>query len=457
MKCQNRHLLVLGAGVSGCAAARLARAQGAACTILDQNDSPQLQKTRAELTAEGIDCHFGWTGEKPAPTADTIIISPGIRPDSALGFLARQSRLPVRSELAFAASHCPWPILAITGTNGKTTSVELLTHCLKLNGMAAVAAGNIGLPLAELVRKPGNWDYVVLEVSSFQLEAAEGLQPMAAALLNISPDHLERHSQMDTYLNLKLQLLRQLPPAAIAVINARLVDIPEVKNALGNKKILTFSAQPEAEADFKLQNGVLCRRHRGEIESLFPIAEMRLSGRHNCENALAVMAMLTAAGFEPAQAAAGLRSFNSGPHRLELVGTWNEVTYINDSKATNVDALCQALETCASRLGKRNIVLLAGGVDKGCSLLEARPFLAKYAREAVLFGQSRQRLAESWQGVLPLSLCDDLESAVARAAAAAQAGDTVLFAPGCASFDMFSDYVQRGQTFIRIVKRRQRE
>ncbi len=184
---------------------------------------------------------------------------------------------------------------------------------------------------------------------------------------------------------------------------------------------------------------------------------MRLSGRHNCENALAVMAMLTAAGFEPAQAAAGLRSFNSGPHRLELVGTWNEVTYINDSKATNVDPLCQALETCASRLGKRNIVLLAGGVDKGCSLLEARPFLAKYAREAVLFGQSRQRLAESWQGVLPLSLCDDLESAVARAAAAAQAGDTVLFAPGCASFDMFSDYVQRGQTFIRIVKRRQRE
>jgi len=208
--------------------------------------------------------------------------------------------------------------------------------------------------------------------------------------------------------------------------------------------------------DFVLQDAALCRRRQDKLEALFAVGEMQLKGRHNCENALAVLAMLEAAGLNPQDAAAGLRSFTSGQNRLELVGTWNNVTYINDSKATNVDALCQALETCA-RPGKRCVVLLAGGMDKGCSLLEARPALAKHARAALLFGQCRQRLAESWQGAVPVTVCEDLETAVARADELAQAGDTVLFAPGCASFDMFSDYVQRGQTFIRIVNRRQRE
>ncbi|NLZ63057.1 MAG: UDP-N-acetylmuramoyl-L-alanine--D-glutamate ligase [Lentisphaerae bacterium] len=456
MEKQQKKILVLGAGASGLAAARLALAQGAACTLLDEKDTPQLQDVRRTLGAEGIDCQLGWTDERQPHAADCIIISPGIRANSVLGRLAQHSHVPVFSELAFAAAHCPWPLLAITGTNGKTTSVELLTHCLRLSGQAAIAAGNIGLPLSEVVRQAGNWDFVVLEVSSFQLEAPAGLRPAVAAVLNVSPDHLDRHGDMQTYLGLKLQLLRQLPPEGWAVLNAKLLARPEVAEAVGERKCISFSTQPDLQADFVLQDAALCRRRQDKLETLFAIEEMQLKGRHNCENALAVLATMAAAGLNPHDAAAGLRSFTSGRNRLELVGTWNNVTYINDSKATNVDALCQALETCASP-GKRSIILLAGGMDKGCSLHEARPALAKYAKAALLFGQCRQRLAESWQEAVPVTLCEDLETAVARADELAQADDTVLFAPGCASFDMFSDYVQRGQTFINIVNRRQRE
>lgn len=456
MDIKNKNILLLGAGASGSAAARLARAQGANCSLLDEKASECLQDLQENLTKDGIACRFGWTAEQQPPPADLIVISPGIKPDSTLGRLALRSTVPVLGELAFAAAFCPWPLLAVTGTNGKTTTVELLTHCLQLAGLRVQAAGNIGLPLSQVVNQPGNWDFVVAEVSSFQLEAAAGFQPVVAALLNVTPDHLDRHGSMSKYLDLKLQLLRQVPPAGSVVIKAELLALPQVKDAIKGKKIVSFTTQAKTAADFFLQDSTLCQCQAGRVRTLFATAALLLKGRHNYENALAVLAMMAAAGLDPETAAAGLGSFSSGKNRLEMVGTWSGVTYINDSKATNAAALCQALETCASP-GKRSIILLAGGVDKGCSLEEVLTPLAKYVKKAFLFGECRQQLADVWQAAAPVAVCKDLESAVADASALAQQGDTVLLAPGCASFDMFSDYVHRGQTFIKIVKRRQRE
>ncbi|MFA6930574.1 MAG: Mur ligase family protein, partial [Lentisphaeria bacterium] len=252
IKLKQQNIIVLGAGLSGTAAAQLAAREGAQVYLFDEAPMEKLAEHFASLSASGICCYADWraTCWDNSFSPALAIISPGIKPESKLGRLAANLPCPILSELAFGAAFCPSPMLAVTGSNGKTTSVEMLTYCLKAAGAKAIAAGNIGIPLSQVALQEEKWDYVVVEVSSFQLEYASGFHPAAAALLNITPDHLDRHGTFENYRNLKLKLLQQVPEKGLLALKKELLNDSVIAAALKNRSFLTFSAEPGQKADF---------------------------------------------------------------------------------------------------------------------------------------------------------------------------------------------------------------
>ncbi len=449
-------VLVLGLGASGAAAVRLALSGGAACRALDGGQGGGLVATAAELTAAGAEVTLGWSAATPLPPADLIVISPGIPPRSPLGQQAVQAGVPVVSELEFGSRYCACPMLAITGTNGKTTTVELTTHLLAAMGLRVQAAGNIGLPLAACAQESAELDALVVEVSSFQLEAVDRFRPTVAALLNVTPDHYDRHGGPAPYLAAKLALFRHLPDAGTIILRRDLAQLPEVRELLASRsgQPLLFSATPADDCAFFADATALYERRDGQTVRLAGLDEWTLVGPHNVENALAALAVVRAAGYCPEQAARGLASFRPSRHRLELVAERDGVRFINDSKATNVDALCRALETLAPTAPGRRTLLIAGGVDKDIDFASALSWLEKQVREVFLIGTCKGRLAKEWHGVVSCREFLTLDDAVAAATAAARPGDVVLLSPGCASQDMFQNYAHRGDQFRALVERR---
>ncbi len=451
-------VLVLGAGLSGIAAAQLAAREGANVLLFDEAPAKQLAEHFAPLLAKGIQCYADWSSTcwdgSVAPAL--AIISPGIKPKSKLGLLAANLPCPVISELAFGAKFCRCPMLAVTGSNGKTTTVEMLTACLNAAGAKAVAGGNIGLPLSQLALQAENWDYIVVEVSSFQLEHANGFQPDAAALLNITPDHLDRHGNFETYRNLKLKLLQQTPENSPLVLKAELLQDRIIAGALKNRSLITFSAEPGQFAGYCCSDTAIGRCTTEGFHPLLNFQKLAFSGRHNYENAMCVLALLEQLPIDQEKVRSALSQFSCGHHRLETIARISGVTYVNDSKATNVDAMIKALEHCGDK-DRKKIILIAGGVDKGCSLDEAKSSLKMYVKQVLLIGECRQRLALAWQEAVPLSQCQDFDSAMNAAVSLAGEGDTVLLSPACASFDMFRDYGHRGQSFVKFVENLKKE
>jgi UDP-N-acetylmuramoylalanine--D-glutamate ligase len=449
-------VLVLGAGLSGVAAARLAAREGALVTLLDEASPDRLAATFQQLEEQGVRCCGSWQKSSWPKEAALAIISPGISLRSPLGQLAASLSCPVLSELSFGAQYCQCPLLAITGSNGKTTAIEMLASCLKAAGVKAIAGGNIGLPLSQLALQAEGWDYIAVEVSSFQLEYAVGFQPDAAALLNISPDHLDRHETIEVYRDLKLRLLRQSKEKGTLAIKAELLEDPVIAESLKKRSSITFSAAPDAKADFCCRYGAIGRWNAGQFQPLLDCAKLLFSGSHNYENAMSVLALLEALPVDQKKAIQALRTFHCGQHRLEKIAEVNGVKYVNDSKATNVDALIKALEYCGDKKRKK-IILIAGGVDKGCALQEAKSSLKMYVKQVLLIGACRERLAQAWSEDVSILQCPDFNSAMAAATAAAREGDTVLLSPGCASFDMFKDYGHRGQSFVEFVEKLKKE
>jgi UDP-N-acetylmuramoylalanine--D-glutamate ligase len=452
----DRRVLVLGLGASGNAAARLALALGATCQALDGDTNEGLEEAADQLRSLGATACLAWGQEQPLPPADLIVISPGIAPHSPLGRLAWAAAAPVISELEFGARYCTCPVLAVTGTNGKTTTVELTTHLLANMGLRVQSAGNIGLPVSACALASGDLDFLVVEVSSFQLEAVDRFQPAAAALLNVTPDHYDRHGGPEPYLAAKLALLRRMSVANRVVLRGDLMATPGIRQALAGMtgKPLLFAARPDERCDFFADDRTMYERRGGDVVPLAELDELALVGRHNIENALAALALLRAAGQSPQRGAGGLRTFRPSRHRLELVAEHNGVRFVNDSKATNVDALCRALETVGATHPGQRILLVAGGVDKDIDFSAVLPMLENQVREAFLIGTCRARLAKEWQGVVSCQQFLTLEEAVSAASAAARPGDLVLLSPGCASQDMFRNYAHRGDQFRALVKRR---
>ena len=425
-----KNAVVLGLGHSGEAAALLLSEEGARVTVCESGSGEALRGKAAALEARGIRVLLGEEADSDPSVYDIAILSPGIDPAVALVQNVVRKKIPIIGELELAFEECSCPAVAITGTNGKTTTTELTTEMLKACGVRTMASGNIGLPFAAAVRSSHELDVMVLEVSSFQLETVRTFHPQVAVWLNLSPNHLDRYPGMKEYRDAKLRIFENQTASDIAVVNAA-SELP----GLAARRI-TFSAH-RGDADFTLAGSRICFRG----EPILDQAETKLPGIHNAENLMAALAIGHALDVEFDVMAGAVTGYTAPAHRCEFVRELDGVRWINDSKATNLDAMEMAIRSQNSP-----IVLIAGGKDKGFEFDAIAPLVRERVRAAVLIGEMKDRIAASWAGVA-CHKAATLEEAVALAAQLAAAGDAVLFSPGTSSFDMFRNYGERGNLF----------
>ncbi len=425
-----KNAVVLGLGHSGEAAALLLSEEGAAVTVCESGDNTALRGKAAGLEARGIRVLLGADADCDPAQYDVAVLSPGIDPAVALVRNVIAKKIPVIGELELAFEECSCPTVAITGTNGKTTTTELTTEMLKACGVRTMASGNIGLPFATAVRSSHELDVMVLEVSSFQLETIRTFHPQVSVWLNLSPNHLDRYPGMKEYREAKLRIFENQSASDIAVVNAA-AELPP----LAARKI-TFSAHRK-DADFTLDGSVISFEGRKILDQ----NETRLQGVHNAENLMAALAIGHALDVEFDLMAGAVTDYTAPAHRCEFVRTLDGVRWINDSKATNLDAMEMAIRSQSTP-----IILIAGGKDKGFEFDAIAPLVRERVRAAVLIGEMKDRIAGSWQDTA-CHKTQSLEEAVNVAAGLAGAGDVVLFSPGTSSFDMFRNYGERGNLF----------
>jgi UDP-N-acetylmuramoylalanine--D-glutamate ligase len=440
-------VLVYGLGLSGRAAARLLLARGVAVVAVDE-------KPRAELDLGdlGDDPRISiLAGRKPeemlAGDFDGVVVSPGVPMDRPLLAEARRRGLPVIAEVELALPYLGGTVLAITGSNGKSTTTALTGAMLRAAGMNAVVCGNIGEPLAGLIEGPPGRVFVV-EMSSFQIEGIVTFTPRAAALLNISPDHLDRYSSLAEYAAAKRALFRNMGPEGVAVLNA---DDPETLAVATRARRRLFSRlHPVADGCQLAGDRVLEVEPGRAPEELFATGDVPLAGVHNLENAMAAALLARAAGASPAGIRAGLRGFTGLPHRLQKVGEAGGVAWYDDSKGTNPGATAKSLEGFADG----TVHLILGGRNKGADLAVLAPLVAQKARRLYLIGEAAAEFARALEGAAPYEMAETLDRAVGQAAELARPGEVVVLSPACASFDQFRNFNHRGEVFTRLVRER---
>lgn len=426
--------VVLGLGHSGEAAASLLIDQGVTVTVCESVDSESLKARAEKLRARGATVLLGAEAETDPSIYDLAVLSPGIDPVVPLVRNVLAKNIPLIGELELAFRECACPVVAITGTNGKTTTTELTERILKGCGFRTIASGNIGLPFSTAVRQSRDMDAMVLEVSSFQLETIDAFRPKVAAWLNLSENHLDRYPGMQEYRAAKLRLFENQRAEDFAVVNA-INDLPPLQS-----RAITFSAFTD-KADFTLRGTSICFRS----EKILDQSQTRLPGLHNAENLMAALGIGHSLGIRMDALVAAISDYAPPAHRCEFVRDLDGIRWINDSKATNLDAMSQAL-----RSNDGPVVLIAGGKDKGFEFDRIAELVSTRVRAAVLIGEMRQRIAASWKNT-ECHCVDSLEEAVAFARRLAHAGDTVLFSPGTSSFDMFANYGERGNMFKNFV------
>jgi UDP-N-acetylmuramoylalanine--D-glutamate ligase len=439
-----KNILVVGLARTGVALCRFLAGQGARVTVTDQAQPEDLADSRRGIQGTGVVEDLGvaqphWQG------FDAIVLSPGVPPELPWLAAARAAGLPVIGELEVAAPFITRPLLAVSGTNGKTTTTTLLGELLNASGKKTLVGGNIGTPVVSLLARQEEADLLVLEVSSFQLDTAPHFHPQAAALLNLTPDHLDRYADYDAYIASKASLFRRQGAGDLQVLNA---DDPAVASLdRGISRVYWFSAtRPLATGAWLHHDAVQVRLADREAET-FPREHIRLQGRHNLENVMAALLLALDAGADPNACRDVLATFRGLPHRLEWVADLGGVSFYDDSKGTNVGAVATSLAHF-----DRPVILIAGGRDKDSDFSLLNDLIAARVKALVLIGETRERLAQVWQGLAPLYLADDMPAAVARARDLSRPGEVVLLSPACASFDMYKDYAHRGQTFQNLVR-----
>jgi UDP-N-acetylmuramoylalanine--D-glutamate ligase len=434
---KNQNVAVLGAGLSGSAAALLLASEGAQVTVLDSaEDRNLLRSTLDNLRAHGVRVIHGSAADQDSSEYQWIVWSPGIDPASPLGRNFCSRKVEMISELELGWRFCEVPVIAVTGTNGKTTTAELLAQMLNLCGQRTIACGNIGKPLCEVVRENQRFDVLTVEVSSFQLEAIRRFRPSISLWLNFAPDHLDRYHSVAEYRSAKLRIFENQTEQDVAVVNAA-EALPKIR-----PRRITFSAYSNG-ADFRLSDGAIIH----ENQPVLRVSDTKLPGLHNVENLMATLAVGVARGLPLAQMVAALRDYEPRPHRCEFVRELNGVEYVNDSKATNLDAVEKALAAQA-----KPIVLIAGGKDKGFTFDPLRSVVKDKVKSAVLIGEMARNIKRSWEGAVDCEIATSLADAVERARGLAAPGDVVLFSPGTSSFDMFKSYADRGDQFRALVQ-----
>ena len=425
---------VLGLGRSGVAAARLLKRCGASVTAMDSKEFPLVLERAAMLRRDGVAILTGRDADTDRSRYDLAVLSPGIEESAPVVVNVTSKGTPLIGELELAFSLATSPVVAITGTNGKTTTTELTTRMLCGAGVRAVACGNIGTPMSELLlgEEPGLY---VAEVSSFQLETIRTFRPKVALWLNLSPNHLDRYPSMAEYREAKLRIFLNQTAEDWAVVQHG-SELPPHK-----ARTITFSVTDPA-ADLTLADGTKILHGK---KLLLDMESTNLRGPHNASNLMAAFGAGIAVGADPVTMASAVGNYAPPAHRCEPIAVKRGVTWVNDSKATNLDAMEQAIRSVSGPL-----LLIAGGKDKGFEFAPIAPLVRERVSRAVLIGEMRHRIAGDWSPV-PTEVTDTLDEAVAAAAATAEPGSTVLFSPGTSSFDMFRDYVRRGEEFRRLV------
>jgi UDP-N-acetylmuramoylalanine--D-glutamate ligase len=435
---KNHKFAVLGAGLSGSAAALLLRSEGAQVTVLDSAEEKNLLKSTIDnLRAQDVHVTCGAAAEEDSSPYEMAVLSPGIDPASRLVRNFSSRGIDVIGELELGWRFCEKiPVIAVTGTNGKTTTTELLAKMLNDCGQRTIACGNIGKPLSEVAREKQPYDVLTVEVSSFQLETIRTFHPSISLWLNFAPDHLDRYRSVAEYRAAKLRIFENQTDADVAVVNA-IEKIPNIR-----PRTITFSAYANG-GDFRVSAGVILYRD----ESVLRLGDTKLRGLHNIENLMATLAVGMARGLSFGQMVPPLSSYEPQQHRCELVREIKDVTYVNDSKATNLDALDKAL-----RAQTKPVILIAGGKDKGFSFDPLRSLVKEKVRSTILIGEMAESIRRSWAGAVELETASSLADAVERAHASAKPGEIVLFSPGTSSFDMFKSYADRGDQFRALVR-----
>ena len=430
-------------GVSGVAAAKLLRAEGSRVTAIDSRRDDGILEQSRKLAAMGTAALPGCS-RLPEGAFDVCIVSPGIRADSDWVTQAEARGIEVLSELELGASRCRWPMLAVTGSKGKSTLVKLCADALGVAGRRAVPCGNYGLPLCEVAASGEALDAVVVEVSSFQLEKVKGFRPRVGILLNIQPDHLDRHGDMASYTRLKARLFTAMTPADTGAVLDSLAD--DIARVAGSpNRWVKFGASEGA--DFRYTAGAIHYREAGGPASV-SVEGTPFDNRILGLAAAAAVAAMQALGVAAAAVETAARRFEPLPHRMQKVAVGRSVDFVDDSKATNLAAMAAALEMCG-----RPVRLIAGGLLKETNLDAVKQVLASCVRKVYLIGQSSARMESAWAGVVPCCRCERLEAAVRTAWADAKSGEAILLSPGCASFDQFNNFEDRGNQFTALARR----
>src|SRR5580692_387739 len=449
MDLNNKRVLVVGLGKSGVASALFLKSRGARVTVSDAKPEAELRNEILVLLEQGITVETGGHGDRTFRGQDLIVVSPGVPVDAPQLVQARNLGEPVIGEIELAAQFLAGHIVAITGANGKTTTTSLAGEIIAAGNFSTLVGGNIGTPAISFVDQAGPSTWTVLEVSSFQLETIVDFRPRIAVILNITPDHLDRHKTFANYVNAKARIFENQRGDDFSVLNAddaTTAGLAERTRA----QVFWFSRKKEIEQGAFVRGAqIYFRDGRGERE-IMPVAEVGLKGAHNLENVLAGVSVGMIVGCQPGQIREAVRNFKAVEHRLEFVARVAGVDYYNDSKATNVDATVKALEAFSGDIPPHLHVIL-GGKDKGSDYSVLNELLRQRVKRVYTIGAAAAKIESQIREAAEIDRAETLENAVRRASEAAVAGDVVLLAPACASFDQFQSYEHRGRVFKETV------
>ncbi len=444
MDIKNKSITVLGLGKSGFAAAKLARKMGANVFVSDSSYNDATKKNKDTLTSIGIEVEIGRHSDNVYKNKHLIILSPGIPPDIPILRKAKEENIKVVSEIEFASWFSLAKIIAITGTNGKTTTTILIKNMLKEAGYNAIVAGNIGTALSEKVESLSESDIIVAEISSFQLETIHKFRPFISLVLNITPDHLDRYKNMANYTRAKSLIFKNQTAKNFTILNYDDPIVSKFENT--TKAHVSFFSRKIQTCNAFIKNGKIFIGSDAKDKEVCGINELRIKSAHNLENMLAAICAASIFKINPVIIKTSLAKFIGLPHKTEFVNKINNVTFINDSKATNVDAAKAAIKNTQSP-----IILIMGGKHKGSSYAYLEQVIRNKVRHLILMGESKDIIKKDIGELVPITYVYSMDDAVEEAFSLANPNDTILLSPACSSFDMFQNYIERGNLFKNAV------
>jgi len=444
---KDKKILVLGAGISGIAVSGILKELGARVTLSDAKREEDIKHDLTGIVNAGVALAMGRQDESLLEAVNLIVLSPGISIYNPLVELAKEREITVISEVEVAYQLCQAPIVAVTGTNGKTTTTTLIGEMLKAAGLETVVGGNIGLALSEEVRSVKKTGVAVAEISSFQLEGVLEFKPHVAAVLNLTPDHIDRHRSMENYQLMKERIFTKQTGDDYVILNYDDLAVRHMGDRAPSQ-VVYFSRLRDLPSGLFVQDGVIKVSWNGDVTEILPVADIKIKGGHNVENALVACGCAYFMGVTAEVMAEVLRNFGGVEHRIEPVTEVNGVWYYNDSKATNPESAIKALEAFDG-----HIILIAGGRDKNTDLTEFMTLVKEKVDHLILLGEAKTRFAEAAceAGIKSVRQVDDFGAAVKLARSLAKAPQVVLLSPACSSYDLFNNYEERGQVFKEMV------